>query len=404
MTSLRLRLLAAYRRARTRVRDVVDAPAFANVADPIRPTGLPGDPAVIVHFADPPAALYQLAGWLPVLERLHASTPVMVICRDPETFGKVAAATTLPVGFVSSFPTLVERVTASSAAVCLHLNHHLQEYQSLRIGDLVHVHVGHGESDKDYMASNQLKAYDYVFVAGQAAVDRLAARVRGLDPDRVVMIGRPQVPPSVPAAPGAERTVLYAPTFEGDGAGARYTSLDTMGTAIASALLTAGWRVIYRPHPMTGVNDPRMAAADRAVRALVGAAGVDGRIDTDTPFGDLVSRAGVLVADVSAVVVDWLPSGRPFFVTHPAGIPVPGGALDAGYPLAPGEIDTLPAAIERVLADDPLAADRGRWARHHLGTLDAEQAFERFAIAIGVALAESAARRSGPGEAGERPH
>jgi len=308
MTGLRLRLLAAYRRARSRVRDVIDAPAFANVDGTPPTTGLPGDPAVIVHFADPPAAIYQLAGWLPVLERLHGSTPVMVVCRDPETFRQVADLTTLPVAFLSSFPTLAERVATSSAAVCLHLNHHLLEYQALRLGGLVHVHVGHGESDKDYMASNQLKAYDYVFVAGQAAVDRLALRVPGLDPNRVVAIGRPQVRPPAPPAAAADRTVLYAPTFEGDGAGARYTSLDTMGPAIVSAVLASGRRVVYRPHPMTGVNDPRMTEADRSVRSLVAAAGDAGRVDTETPFGSLVSAAGVLVADVSAVVVDWLPT------------------------------------------------------------------------------------------------
>ena len=68
----------------------------------------------------------------------------------------------------------------SSMQAIVYVNNGVGNFQSLAVTDLVHVHVNHGESDKVCMVSNQVKAYDRVFVAGEAAVQRhLAAQEIG---------------------------------------------------------------------------------------------------------------------------------------------------------------------------------------------------------------------------------
>ncbi len=57
----------------------------------------------------------------------------------------------------------------------------------------MHIHVNHGESDKVSMVSNQAKAYDKVFVAGEAAVRRHRAALVDFDESTLVRVGRPQL-------------------------------------------------------------------------------------------------------------------------------------------------------------------------------------------------------------------
>ena len=130
--------------------------------------------------------------------------------------------------------------------------HGLRNFQSLIWADAAHVHVNHGESDKVSMVSNQAKAYDRVFVAGEAAVLRHRAALVDLDESRLIRVGRPQLDlnpePVIPTS--TQPTVLYAPTWEGEDESNNFTSLDCYGVQIVQAVLALpGVRVIYKPHP-----------------------------------------------------------------------------------------------------------------------------------------------------------
>jgi len=139
-----------------------------------------------------------------------------------------------------------------------------------RYGRMWHVFINHGESDKMYMTTNQFKAYDFSFVAGDAARDRLAARLWGFDLDeRTRSIGRPQADHfagPLPYTPDDRTVALYAPTWEGDRASAAYGSIATHGVALTRALLDSGThRLIYRPHPRSGVADKEYRDANRTI-------------------------------------------------------------------------------------------------------------------------------------------
>jgi hypothetical protein len=103
-----------------------------------------------------------------------------------------------------------------------------------------------------------------------------------------------------------------------------YSSLVSHAEAMVGALLATGkHRVIYRPHPRTGITDPRFKHAhERVVHLLRAANSKDPRarhiIDERSAFGWHLDAADVCIADISAVAFDWLPTGKPILLTRPS--------------------------------------------------------------------------------------
>jgi hypothetical protein len=188
------------------------------------------------------------------------------------------------------------------------------------------VHINHGESDKQSMASNNAKAYDRVFVAGGAATERYVTGLLDFDASRLVRVGRPQLDlPRTPLLePSTRRTVMYAPTWEGDAEYNDYTSLDTLGESIVRAVLDVpDVRLVYKPHPkITTSLTPAVAGAHQRVVGLVEEAA---RLDpaaghTYVLRGDILAvmpGCDALVTDVSSVGLDWLylHTDKPIFLT-----------------------------------------------------------------------------------------
>ncbi len=157
--------------------------------------------------------------------------------------------------------------------LCLYVNNGVANFQSLSVPELVHVHVNHGESDKLSMVSNQAKAYDKTFVAGPAAVERHRAALIDFNLDSLVQVGRPQLDSSFksPIPKFSGRTVMYAPTWEGENDANNYTSLEIFGERIITSLVSLpNTRVVYKPHPRisTTTNKDMAAANARVIEIL----------------------------------------------------------------------------------------------------------------------------------------
>lgn len=136
---------------------------------------------VLAYFADDPTRTYQLIQWLPVLELLDEELPVGLVLRNPESASILRERTRLPIEVVPAFTELAELYAESDAKVVLYCNNSMTNFNSLLDARKLHVHINHGESDKQSMASNNAKAYDRVFVAGEAAVQRYVAELLELD-------------------------------------------------------------------------------------------------------------------------------------------------------------------------------------------------------------------------------
>ena len=288
--------------------------------------------SVIAYFAGDPSRTYQLVQWLDVFEILNEVHPVCIVLRDPESAAVIESRTDLPLFTAATFPELTGLYDRLNARVVLYCNNDVRNFESLIDGRRLHVHISHGESDKQSMASNNAKAYDRVFVAGEAAVQRYVAGLMEFDASRLVRIGRPQLDlartPLVPPSP--RRTVLYAPTWEGDAEYNDYTSVDTLGEAIVRAILAVpDVRLVYKPHPkITTSITPGVVEAHREILRLVAdAAGLDPEAGhTQVLDGDILAvmpACDAMVTDVSSVGLDWLylHTDKPIFLTDRHGNP-----------------------------------------------------------------------------------
>jgi len=354
---------------------------------------------IAVFFADGPENLYQLSQWLEQLEGLAKSHPLAIIVARPDTGRAVAGATSLPVVYAPGSARLEELVRLGNLQVVLYLNNLDLNFRMLRFADPVHVHLGHGESDKDSSVPNQMKAYDLVLLAGEAAQDRLAARLRGFDvQQRTRTIGRPQLDQSYSGAPdwpddGTVR-VLYAPTWEGDRPSMAYGSVASHGVALVGALAAdPRFRVIYRPHPRTGYQSPSYAAADRAVRGML--AGERHLVDLGE-YGWQWDFADVCVTDVSAAAYDWLATTKPMLVTVPAnpGALVPDSPLLKQVPrLQPEHAPDVVDHLDALLQDPTAYTEFAGLSAYYFGDTSPGASTRRFRAAIAEALALA---RGGP--------
>ncbi|MFL6126775.1 CDP-glycerol glycerophosphotransferase family protein [Actinophytocola sp.] len=296
------------------VRRLLDAPH-----GPVPAGYEPGEPVpgtVAVYFADDPRKLYQLKQWLPVLERLDREHPVTIITRNRKTYDELD--TPLRKVLAPAFPDLVQLYECSDFKVAVYVNNSVHNFHSLMQRHVLHVHVNHGESDKVCMVSNQVKAYDRVFVAGEAARRRHRVALMEFDEAKLVPVGRPQLDlrPAPVLPPSTRRTVLYAPTWEGENASNNYTSVDVLGPAIVEKVLAVPEvRLVYKPHPRVVVSPlPSMAAAHREIVRLVSRAG-----HVVAEQGDILAvfpGCDLMITDVSSVGLDflYLRPNQPMFI------------------------------------------------------------------------------------------
>lgn len=369
-------------------------------------------PEVVLYFGGSAGWRYQVEMWLEPVERL--GRPAVVVVREPEVLSALAA-TSLPVVCVRNGSALTA-LDLSSAGLALYVANTGESIHLLRRRELRSAFIGHGDSDKSASSNPFARVYDEIWTAGEAGRQRFLEAGLGIDPARLVPIGRPQVPGAQdrtrPA--GHPLTVLYAPTWEGWGDDPFASSLAVAGPALVRALLArAGVRVLYRPHPMSGSRDPALRRAGaEVIAALRGGGGVGAEVAPPLPTlrsaapGDALDLAlaaevpwsrgeqaaaredwdeqywaaaptahrilaapapelfatfavaDVLVADVSSVTTEWLATGRPYAVVDGAGRGA--DAFRAAYPSASAGV-VLPADLEPTgeLLDALLAAARG---------------------------------------------
>ncbi|UNK69744.1 CDP-glycerol glycerophosphotransferase family protein [Microbacterium sp. H1-D42] len=356
---------------------------------------------VAVYFADGAVNMYQMRQWYRPLEDLAKRWPVVVLSRSATGAEKLIAEDGPPVAFVPTVRNLEKFIAKQDIRVVLYVNQNTRNFQMFRYGRRWHVFINHGESDKMYMTTNQYKAYDYALVAGQAARDRLSRTLWDYDIDRrTIEIGRPQADHysgTLPYTPDERMVVLYAPTWEGDRPSAHYGSIATHGEAIVNGLLATGrHRVIYRPHPRSGVVDDAYGAAHQRILAAISTANsadpAAHHVYDDGPeLGWQLAAADVAIVDISAMVYDRLAAGKPLLITRPAderaSIDTKGYLSACEWLTTSGAADIV-AEVDRVSVDEEAIARLRTWVQHYFGDTTPGVATAKFHAAIEELMAK----------------
>lgn len=380
----------------------------------------------MAHFADddPELYLYQFRQWYEPLVALSTAIPTVISVRKATVARVVAQECSLPVVYMRNLHDMELYMESADPRVILYANHSVRNLQLMRYGRAMHVFISHGESEKGYMSSGQIRAYDFAFIAGQAAHDRILGSLPHYDPAvRTRQIGRPQLDFLSPDRSGQTDlcTVFYAPTWEGDRPSMAYGSIEALGRQIVTSLMSAGYRIIYRPHPLSGSKSDSYRHADRQLRWLLGRANASlpaGRlphvVDTSGRIDEQIAESDVAIVDNSAMAFDWLVTGKPIIVTVPASASAVGAHnsfLSACYRLSVADSGSAADLVRRALELDTLHDQREYWIDRHFGDVSRGASTRRFTEATaevagfgaeqirltGQRAAELAARDLGPG-------
>ncbi len=354
-----------------------------------------GSIRIAVYFADGLVNMYQIRQWYGPLAELSKTWPVAIISRSPRAALQLLEESPVPVVYLRQVVELERFIGEQDLRVVFYVNQNTRNFQMMRYARIWHVFVNHGESDKMYMTTNQFKAYDYSLVAGDAALSRLRRKLWDFDLDkRTIPIGRPQtdhLAGALPYTPDDRTVVLYAPTWEGDRASAAYGSIASHGVDAVQALLESGrHRVVYRPHPRSGVLDPHYARANQSIIAAIAAANLRDPaaqhiFDDGGHLGWQLAATDVAITDISAMVYDRLATGRPLVVTRPASaeaeVDLDGYLGDAEWLTAADSSDAV-SVVDRVLGSTESLDRLQYWVHHHFGDTTPGIATARFHAAV----------------------
>ncbi|WP_338676640.1 hypothetical protein V1460_29495 [Streptomyces sp. SCSIO 30461] len=233
-------------------------------------------PTVALYFSGSNESAYQVNMWLEAMEQLEGRP--IIIMRERGLVRKLNE-TSVPVLCIPGGQHLMA-MNLDTIRVTLYPANVGKNIHMLRVPTMKHVFIGHGDSDKLASVNPFSKVYDEVWTAGRAGRDRYALADVGVLDEDIVEVGRPQLAPIETAADrnttGATTrnpipTILYAPTWEGWDNNPGNTSLLLAGENIVRRLLEAAQpvRLIYKPHPFTGIRNKKALAIHQRITAMV---------------------------------------------------------------------------------------------------------------------------------------
>jgi hypothetical protein len=349
-------------------------------------------PEFAVYWASPMGAAYQFGMWVPYFARI--GRPFVVVTRVAETMRELTRAldahgVDAPVIYR---PTLrgLEEVIVPSMSAAFYVNNAARNTHFIERRELTHVWLNHGDSEKPACYNPVHAIYDRIFVAGQAGVDRYARHNVHIPAEKFRVVGRPQVESIEqvqPRPPGQPQTVLYAPTWQGPYADTRLYSLP-VAVPLVTRMLAAGVRVVFRAHPLNYQYPGSRSMIKRVNRLLArhreetGIEHVWGSAaEKAMSVEDCFNLSDAMVADVSAVVSDYLYSDKPFAIVSV------GRSTDQLLREAPAaraayvlheDLSNLDDVLAHLLGDDPLAATRRDTRVYYLGDFDRSRYAEGF--------------------------
>ena len=349
-------------------------------------------PEFVVYTAWPEDGSYQVMMWLPYLKR--AGRRFLVITRHALPAQVLAKLTDMPVVEARRISDL-EALLQPSVEAAFYVNASSGNGYLVRFQHLTHVFLGHGDSEKPTSYNPTHAMFDFIFAAGPAATRRYAAHGVRIPAEKFKIVGRPQVEDITRAERSisevSQPVVLYAPTWRGHVQETLLHSLP-VGDRIVTALLERGATVIFRPHAFSRQFPEDVAAIERIHRLLAADAKVSGRAhlwgaaaETDRTILECMNSSDAMICDVSSVVSDFLFSGKPFAMVA---VPSEPARFVEDYPVAKaayvvrGDLGNLSTALDDMLGDDPLAAQRAATRVDYLGNFPAESYASAFVEAV----------------------
>jgi CDP-Glycerol:Poly(glycerophosphate) glycerophosphotransferase len=330
-------------------------------------------PEILVHFNARARSAYAINEWMTVLARLDETHRVVILTVDREPWHfETIESSEIPIVHLTGAEAIehfVEQVP--SLALALYPRNTSPNKNLLRVPRLYDAYINHGESDKPEAANPATRAFDEVWIAGDAARERYLGANIGVRPEQLRITGRPQLGELLELAAatprsGSVKSVVYAPTWEGYYAEDGYGSVVAMGDQVLTALLARDdVSVTYVPHPALGSLNPQVAeASDRLVARVKRAGGRSVLEGSSHERYAALAAADLLIADIGSDLVDYLALERPYIALNPNPAQNETNFLNAnpsasaGIVVSLASMDVLGDAIAQGLGTDKHGADQ----------------------------------------------
>ncbi len=350
---------------------------------------------IVLYFDGKMGNIYQVQQWIGTLNELHKKKPILIITRVKEVYDWLSAHTDFIVVYCRTINDVIELNEENNFKCILYVNNGAKNFQSLINGRALHVHINHGESDKTSTITNQSKAYDYVFIVGDAAYDKYYLNLIKKDMSKYIKVGRPQlehierIPPfdsgyveiptveenSLMSQENAQKVprkvILYAPTWEGTHESMNFTSLNDFGMAIVQQLLAhPDYYLVYKPHPNTGSRDSLTKKINESIIKLLDK-NSKGKAILGGDINSLYEHIDLAIFDNSAVAIDYLLADKPMLMTDMfykvkdrESKPT---IVKAARMITEREMYGIPMIVADELENDNLKDERNKVRRYFLG-------------------------------------
>jgi len=276
------------------------------------------NPDIYFFFNGPIDYFYQIEQWVKPLKELK--NKILFITKSKKIIEPVLEKT--------NFPTISLKyhqdmdILQDRSATCIYVNSSIINHHMLKLQNHKHVLLLHGESDKVSSFSPHASYYDYLFVSGKAAIDRYIHNGINIPQNKFRIIGRPQTDCiKITNKQNQIKTLLYAPTWEGETELANYSSVKNMAIPMLNWVNNnqPNVKIIFKPHPLSTdskkiidhINSINEKSKIRHEVVLPGSA---------KNLIDCFNESDLLITDISGVLADFLRSEKPFIVTDPSGL------------------------------------------------------------------------------------
>jgi hypothetical protein len=268
-----------------------------------------------VYFYGSLNSYYQLQQWIKPLLELHQSMPFVFIVRDIHVYRKLIEDYQHPTVYLKTLNNLTDFYQNNHLKIILYVNNGVKNFQSLMYTNAYHIHINHGESEKESMYSNQAKAYDYILTVGNRAIDRYKEHLLNFDSQKFIKIGRPQLDYIEKTTKinnlEQKKVILYAPTWEATHESMNYSSVSKYGEILIKfLLLKKEYLIIYKPHSAIGTKDSNIKRSHLNIIKMLETY-QDGYVLEEENIHNIFPIIDFAFFDNTSVMIDYLYFNKP---------------------------------------------------------------------------------------------
>jgi CDP-glycerol glycerophosphotransferase (TagB/SpsB family) len=226
---------------------------------------------IAIYFYGSLDNYYQLQQWMPVFHELNKHHKIIFLFRNEKVYNKFIEEYYYQSVYLHTLNDVITFYKNNFFKVVLYVNNGMKNFQSLMCNRVFHIHINHGESEKESMYSNQCKAYDYVFVVGDRAIERYKENIINFEPNKFIKVGRPQLDfiDKISFDSNNKHTILYAPTWEATHETMNYSSVHILGIKLIEFLIEQDYNIIYKPHSAIGTKNENVKKAHNQIVQLL---------------------------------------------------------------------------------------------------------------------------------------